>query len=523
MPKLILRLPETELSVLRPAVMSVARPLFKLMGIPAATRIFFPTEGVDKAPQAGSTLGGQRELEEPNLLPFSNKIVIEVREEPNPDRLGSTAIHRAENFPIIRDDALSVMIKPIYADTEVTLNFKYRAGDKALAERVRDEIRARYSDLREVFEFSTVFNWQVPAPVMALMNVIHELRENVEGYGQDFDTYWKEITDARMSQLGNQGGKQLHWAVSEQQGSVLGYFDFQGIAEPGSKEDEGDTLTTSFSFKFRFEKPLAVAMHYPIIVHNQILPPDYRPRKEDDRTIHPARSMSLSTDALSQFRGGKTKNSFIARNGYDIPSFDEFIPGSVVPDTQRLFTALVKVNPADKKMLLDMTSLGNIKFTDLITGFMKKEAAWMNRIYNSVFCVSLYSDLDLLLDPVLVVDNDLVVRANNDRELRCQNRVRLSLVANWTFLTPRAIEAMRVNGAATIEIIKALWPWYDPLPVLLSNGAIRKDDMVKLIDHSSQYYNSPPGSPGGTNGQNNGQHIGFNTVGILFIESFKRN
>lgn len=521
MPKLILRLPETELSVLRPVVMSVARPLFKLLGIPGTTRVFYPTEGDDKDAQAGSLLGSGDEPDEPNYLPFGNKIVIEVSEEFNADRIAATAIHRAENFPVFRDDALDTMIKPAYSDTEITLAFKYRAADKSLADRMRNEVRMRYSDMREVFQFHAVFNWQIPAAFMAILRTIHQLRETVEPYGEDFDTYFQNNSDKRMSLLSNQSGSHQEWAISEQQGNVLGYFDFSGgMMDKASKEDEGDTWMTSFSFKFRFEKPLACVMHYPIVVHNQILPQDRRPAVTDDQNKAPARSMSLSTDAMWQFRGGKTKDNFRAANGYDLPSFDEFLPSSIVSDTKRVFTALIKINPDDKKFLINLSQLRPIKFNDVITAFMKVEAPYMNKAYSSVFCVSMYKGIDLVADVCLNVDNDLNITALTDRDLRVQNHVRLSLVVNWGWLTPRAIDSLRMNGAAALLIIQAIDP-YAPLPTLTPNGTISKGDMDNIIDHFNNQTNSPLGSPPGLNGAIPGQNRIWNTVGILFIETFK--
>lgn len=518
MPKLILPLPETELSVLRPTVMSVTRPLFKLLGIPGATRIFYPTEGDDKDAQAGSLLGSD-DVNEPNFLPFGNKIVIAVRETPNPDRLSATAIHRPENFPVFRDDALSTIIKPAYSDTEVTLDFKYRAADRQLADRMRDEVRMRYSDLREVFEFHAVFNWQIPHAYMEILRKLHELREKVEPYGENFNTYFTGHTDARMSLLSNQSGTFTQWAVSEQQGQVLGYFDFQGVMDQATKEDDGDTWSTSFSFKFRFEKPLAVIMHYPIIVHNQIVPQAYRPSPKDDRNKPPARSMSMSTDAMWQFRGGRTLPKFQGQNGYAYPEFDEFIPGSVVSDTNRVITALIRVGD-DKKELLNLGQIGNFKFKQVILDFMVKESAYMDRAYASVFCVSLYNGIDLTSDVCLNVDSALNVRSLTDRSLREENRVRLSLVTNWSFLTPRAIESLRNNGEATIEIIKVIDPTC-PIPVLMPNGGISRGDMQDVKDHLSNNTNSPPGSPPGLSGIYKGDPIIFSTVGTLFIETFK--
>ena len=513
MPKLLLPIPSTELNITRPVVLEIARKLFKVLGIHPSTRIEFPMEGDDKVAQAGSTMG-TTERDEANYLPFSQKIKIEVDEQYFGDAFSSTAVHRPEHFPVFRDDDLFVLMKPAYSNNEITISFKFRTADKTLATRWRDEVRMRHSDSRDQYVHSVSYSWEPPVAFMKILQEIHRLRENVLPYGDDFNTYYQEHADARSSVVVNQAGTQGAWTISETQGEVTGYFDFTGNPEKGSKEGEGEAWMTAFSYKFRFEAPLACNLVYPISVHSQLLSADWRPSKSDDQNKKAARSAAKSIDALNHFRVGKTREAFAMRNGYDIPTFDEFIPGSVISETQRIFCALVNVNFDDKEDLLNLAQLGKIHFTPLLLAFLKVEAPYMAKTYNSVFTLSLYEGIDLHRSEAVTVDANLNVRSRHTIDPRKVYHVRLAIVTNWNMLTPAAIARLEQNGAAAIELIKAINP-NAVLPPLTNRGNIAKPPGLDgvLLDHGN--------TAAGPNGSYTGQHVGFNTVATLFIEAHK--
>ncbi len=522
MPKLIMPIPETELSVTRPVILEITRKLCRVFGISPNTLIYFPLEGQDKQAQAGSVIGTM-EREEANYLPFSQKIRIDVDEQFNDQAYLSAAIHKPEQFPIFVDDCLSTRIKPVYTNNEYTINFKFRTADKVLAERFRDEVRTRWADGREVYSHSVSFHWEPPHAFIALLKEIYRLRENVLPYGETWDQYLTDHTDARSSDIVQQNGQQPAWNISETQGNIIGYFDFSGGGmDKGGKEDEGDTWMLSFAFKFRFEKPIMCEMHYPISVHNQVLGQQWRPALTDDQNRTAKRSYTRSADALKQFRAGDAvERNFRASNGYDIPTYDEFIPLSVVSDTMRVVTVLPKLNLADTKELINFGQLGRIQFTSLLLDFLAVEAPHMPRTYNSVFIASLYDGIELMRTDAVTVDQQLNVRAVEDMDPRRVYHVRLGLVTNWALLTQAAIDRLAQNGAAAIEILKVIAPWLE-LPILTSVGSISKSDMQYIIDQLSNRANGPGFTPPGAYGVNTGQHIGFNTVGALFVVAMQR-
>lgn len=510
MPKLIKRIPETERSVLRNVVLEVSRKLFQEIGIHPDTRIYYPGEGTDKAPQPGSTMNVVEKQLEPNTFPFSQRIKIEVDEEYEADRLGATAIHRAEHFPVFRDDALFALMKPVYSSSEITLNFKYRAADKTEAARWRDEIRVRYSDAREVYEHKASFHWEPPVAFMKVLKEIHRLREAKAGYGEDFDTYFKNHADARASKLMTQAGTDQTWEISETAGNIIGYFDFVGGPEKGDKEGEGDAWMTAFSFKFRFEKPIACVLHYPLYVHNQVIGKEWRPSMEDTKAVPTAKSHVLSSLAYDQFRGGKTFDHWVSTNGYSLPSFDEFLPKSIVSSTMRILTALSLVKEDTPRAMFSLANLGKVKFTPRMIEFLKSEAPFMARPYFSVFTLSLYEDVDLLPGAPITIDSNLNITSVADLDVRKSYHVRLGLVTDWTLLTRDALIRLGRFGDIVLELIKVIDPYYNgELPKIIGTNFIPKPELEKAIDIINR----------GILTQGNRQGIAFNTVGTLFIEA----
>ena len=54
-----------------------------------------------------------------------NYVKIEVDEEYNSETALTTAVRQYEHLPIFSDDKIGVMIKPVYSQTNVNINFKF--------------------------------------------------------------------------------------------------------------------------------------------------------------------------------------------------------------------------------------------------------------------------------------------------------------------------------------------------------------------------------------------------------------
>jgi hypothetical protein len=507
-PRLVLTVPETDQSVTRPVVLDITRQLFTITGLPDNTIIYYPGD-MDRAAQPGSVIGKESDV---NYMPFSDKVTVEVDENYEQDRILSSAVYRPENLFIFRDDRIETDIKPVYSSTDVVLSFHYRAVDKVSATRWRDDIKTRVSMMRDVRIHDLSYYYLIPPEFLVILKEIHRMREAVDGYGEDYDTYFKANATQRASILTTQTGSQPMWGISETQMRVVGVFDFEGGPEKGSKEDDGDTWTISFSYKFKYDKPVACTMAYPLMVHNQLVDQAFRPDKPVDTPDRHVRSYSLSAANFHSFEKG-TKLIGVPQ-GIAIPDFDEFIPSSTQPQTLRVFSALVSID--SDLPLLSLEELGSVTLHPEIVTFLRGEVNYLTKPRLSIFGIQLYRNIDLMPNDSLIVTPDLVVDSTKLLSTRDYHHIRLSIQTDLSKLTQAALDRAREHGIALQLIIEAIDPSLKDkglIPAILSGNYITKIELQKAIDEMTH--------PIRVEGDN--QIRQFNTVENLLIIASRRS
>lgn len=476
MPKIFLTTNGVQESVLRPVVVDILRDISKATGLPENISILYPGDD-EVAIQPGSALS---DVDIDPNLPFSSKLAVQVDELYNAERLLTTAVCVAENLPVFRDDALQVILHPAYSEQDVTINIRYRAKDKTLAIRWRDDMRMRVSMGRAQLLHSVQYHYLIPEEFIVILKEIHRLREAVAGYGETFEQWMSKYASQRVSQVSTFDGGQMAWAVAETQARIQGTFDFE-TAEAPVKEDGGDAYTISFAYKFKFYKPLGAEMSYPLVIHNQMI--KYRPSNEDlpYRTETKQIAYSLSARNFAGLERGKRLlgNS----NGYAIPPYDEFQPQSVPVHTLRVFTALTSIDTAEganPRFLFNLTQLGEQwELHTAITRLVHKELTWLVKHRQSIFHLSLFEGFDLRPAESLSVDADLNVFLTFDPDLRKYYHVRFAIVDDPSLLNDPAQQRLREDGEALNLIFQALGVT-TPIPIMTGNYVSRADYQAAL-------------------------------------------
>ena len=477
MPNVIATVSNLEASVERPVIFDIIRQVMDITQISSRTPVrFYGDEG--KGPQKNSLLGSDGPGE--NRWNYDDKLVIEVEEDYERNRFLSTAVKEAENQFIFRDSALQTAVKPVYASTEVTVNFRYRARDKNQANRWRNEIRARCSMMRGVNIHALTYHYQFPLKLMMVLGEIHRLREEVAGYGDDFNTYLAQHLTTKAQLVGGMDGRHVNWTIGETQGRVQGYFEFEGIPDKSEKDGDHDAYTTTFAYKFCYDKPIECAMQYPLVIHQQLLDTNWRPAERAFKVTDVLKTYSSSALAFSKFESEREKLETEANEGVDLPHFDEFLPGSIVPGTLRIMTALSCISEEDKRSLYKLDDLGE-EFAmdrDVLEFIAQSEAPFMGRPYHSILHMSLYENQFLRGPDSVIVNPDLSVVAAKDLSLRTVHRTRLSMVADLSLLTPDAKDRLKDWPKAGEKILTAI-------NAGLSNKGGQKDLGGNKIDHDA--------------------------------------
>jgi hypothetical protein len=480
MPTVVLPVPETYDSVTRPVIYDVTRKLFKWTGLHENTPILYPSpNGVTYQP--GSSL-----LHDPknSELAFDDQVTVEVTEEADPDRIASTAVVYPENLFILHDPRVETIMKPVYVHTEVTINFKFRAIDEVKAKRWRDQIRVRMSQMRDLRMLDIRYSYQVPPVAMVILEEIHTLMERVAPYGVSYAQWFKNSVSNTMTVESNFSGKQMQVAIPEHQGKIVGYWDFTGEPEQGNKEDNAETWTINFAFKFKYDKPVSVVLQYPQMIHNQVI--KYRDETPVYNPDNFEKSFSLSAWYLNQFDRTRALDNIIKnRTGIMLPPWDEFVEETVPRHYIKIFSAMLSLDLStggNPSMLMNLDDLSEgYSMTPEMKQFIIGEAPYMTKNGQSIFNACLYFANRQMPDGSITVDNNLNVATTFNPNARARFHLWFGLCFNWRYLAPEAVQRLRMNYPVLVQLIRALWPTWNYTPDQIGNSGIATNASMNYL------------------------------------------
>lgn len=457
MPRVATEIPETYETITRPASLDVIRQIGKLLGLPKETAIFYPGMS-DAAAQTGSTLNYDGE---PSSFPYYGKLKIEASEAYVEDRVLTDSVYRHENKPIFVDADLGVRLYPVYSATEMTLSITYRAANRTMAERFRDDIKMRTSMLRRENLHELTYSYGLPIPYLYLLQEIWTMREAQAGYGDTFSKWVMDHVDQRLTNVTTLVGTEQQLVMPEHQVCALGWFDFNVAPEPGTKESDGGTVAVSFEYHMIYDKVIGCVVEYPLVVHNQIISDAWHGVRNASGNLpsDPAarkRNPSLSRKNFDYFTNLYPCPCASQIDGVRYPPFDDWIPDHVLPDTSSLYTTIVQVDPNDTGDVLNLQQLVDWDIDHNVLDFLKTEAQYLTTYGSSIVHLQLYIDGTPIEDGKLSVDPYLNVRYAPGMDLRTRFHFRMSLVNDLYILSRDAIERFRSSGCAALKIMMTL-------------------------------------------------------------------
>jgi len=474
---------ETKQSILRPVVLDIVRQVRDLTRIPVTTPILYPDD-IGKTYQPGSAI--TEDPEEKILFPYNDKIIIEIEEEYDPANVLSTAVTQPEHLPIFHDKEIGIFIKPVYVSTNVSINFKYKCKSKTMANRWRDDIRMRTSMSRDINLHQVSYHFIVPGAFLAILREIHKLRETQGSYDEEFLTYFFNNSTTRLTEVTNQAGSNIQPAIAETQMRIVGYFDFNSEPEKIENADDTDGWVGNFTYKFKFDKPIACNMRYPVMIHNQVLSTKFRPAEKSYNIEDHIKTYSQSMSALHHFESQLQVQKYVNLNAtITIPEYDEFIPNAIPTGTVSVFNALCQLTSDDLRSLLNLQELDTIAIdADIMEFIQKSEYPFMTKPYKSILKLDLYRSTSLAREDSIVLTSDFNVKATTDLSIRTSHRIRFSIVADISYLDQAALERLKRYPKAFVKILSTVNEALRNNPGfsdLTYKGRLTKDDLSRYL------------------------------------------
>lgn len=497
MPVLNFTLPENTQSVSRPIIYDIINQLQTLVKIDKSAKIYFAGD-IQKTKQPHSSLNDEDRSPQ---LPSDRLLFIEVEENYSKDMLGTNAINQQEHQPVFNDTKLNITIRPIYATTDVVINFKYRTHSKSEAERWHNEMWMKVTQLRDTILHDISYHYLLPSAFVELLKTVHDYREATDGYNDSFEEYLFGNATGQLTVIGDLANQDSRLAISEKQCRIVGLFDFDSLPEKTERDDSNASWTISFSYKFSYEKPTGAVVNYPIMIHNQILPKQYvlfsdsaydldRVFKRYSNSIGNFSNFEIQDIAYSYYK----KHKFIK-----LPSYDEFIitKYNVPFSTHTVFTALCSLDVSERQTLLNLQDLGTVVINPLILQFiLESEYPYICSQYASILQINLYRNEYLAVHNTVKCDSTGNIVAKDKLDLRNQHRIRFSFVTDLSLLTKEALERLAKYPNVLILLINELInlglfnrtnrDWFNRYLKHALNGK-QFDSNGKLIDRTNGY------------------------------------
>jgi hypothetical protein len=454
MPSVSTTLADIEQSVARPIIFTIINQVFDITGLSKDTEVIYAgVRNIVRAP--GTTIDDEGAKDA--KFQAGRMTFVEVDETYNPAAMQEIHTHSFEHIPVFEDIALRFSLRPIYTTSDVEIKIRYRSNSETEVRRWQAEMLLKASRGQDVNLHTVEYSYPLPYGFMMLANDVWGLREAVAGYGQSFKEYLLSHSTDRLTVLSNQAGEYGHLAVKEKQTRIQGFFDFVGVPEKPSRDEESGTWEINFVYKFNYQRPDAVFVHYPVSVHNQLIPHRYVEHigSEPDPFFQ-NKVYSKSYAALNRFEADTLSMHVRSPNPIiKIPAYDDFKPTNIAPGTASIITALCFIEE-DKRTLLDLNDLDEFVIDQDVVVFLRAEYPYMTKLYHSVFHIALYCEEYPMVDGSIEVTPELVVKATKDLDPRKVYHLRISMMAEVQMLVQSALDRLALFPKAFTKIFSAI-------------------------------------------------------------------
>jgi hypothetical protein len=442
-------------TIARPVTRQVARSVGGFFGINKDTKIF--NEGI-----AGSIPLPQSLLDPEKQQANGTTGLIGINiafDEVNDERtILTTALTQREHRLIFNDEALGVYVQPIYAKTTNTITFTVRFDSRSAAMRWQSMIGKRLNQAKTDALHVIEYHWEFPAQTYDVLSTIHELREKNAGYGEDRPTYFANHFKKKLSSFSDNAGNTQVPTMRERQKHVTGYWKFNEVPELEKENDAAERWSLTFEYSFNYDKPIGLATHYPIMIHNQLMPSKYIPSMEEntDDIIAEDDYGSLTQTLLSGF---VEANNMLGYKGINIPHWDDWMPvDRNIKSLSDMATVLCSVSENDKRSLFKLNELPGYEFEPDIWEYIRANKDSLLSLFDNAFHVVVYEDNVFAGNNKYEITNDMLLRATVDMDLRKTYRVRVTILRDIWNLTNNAKDILRHFPKACVKILDSLEP-----------------------------------------------------------------
>lgn len=449
MPVVSLTLEDTNRTVLANAYSKIVQDIVDNIKIPYGALVLLHkdievnlTDNKANATQGGTNL--------PSTV-ASRRVQATITEDYNEDELTTTAVHQPSAYPIFHDPQIDVSIYPIYVKSDITIDFTYISPSKTEATRIRDDIRLRLSQTRNIDLHEIDYTILIPEVVEDFIADVHDLKKRL--VPQTLEDYFGQHATKRIYQITDMSNKEnIKLGVYEKQVRIVGVFDMSSIPEKLENDNESNNYKVRFSYKLSMDVPRAIAMRYPVMICNNLLPAKYIQfiadhKNQSKEEYKKELGYTSSLRALSHFEAHRQlENRVDIKLPLNIPDFDEFNVRQGHKGYGIVVSFLSQVNEADGKGLFNLTDIEPYMFPQHLLEYIRTtEKRYMTRPYGSFMYIGIHQEGAHFDNSILEIDNDLNVKSKYKLSLMKPVRVTISICIDLSYLEKDALSRLFNN------------------------------------------------------------------------------
>ena len=453
MPVVSITLDDTNRTILSSAYHKIISDIIEVISIPCKAIVVLHKDSEVSLTDNKTTASITSSDNLPSTV-ANRRIIAAITEDYNEDELSTTTVHQVNAYPIFNDPEVDVSVYPIYVKSDIAIQFTYVSPSKIEATRIRDDIRIRLSQSRNITIHDVEYSILIPEVIEEFISDVYDLKNRLDP--QSLEDYFREHATKRvfpMTDMSNIGNTRL--AISEKQVRIIGLFDFSSMPEKIEVDADSNNYKISFTYKLTLDVPRAMAMRYPPMVCNKPLPAKYLQFIEDSKansTEECRRNIGYtgSLRALSYFEAHRMlENRVNIKLPVNIPAFDEFNKREGHKGYGIIASFLTQVDETDCKGLMNLKDIDPYQIDPTVMEYIKFiDRQYIVNPYSSFIYLGLHQDGTHFDNNILEVDADLNVRSKVKLSLYKPVRVTLSVIIDLLMLDKKVIERLLDNKPA---------------------------------------------------------------------------
>lgn len=410
-------------------------------------------------------------------------------------RLNNTMV-RTNTPAVYLDDEINAYIKPVYRYTAVNMNitvrFKTRAQARQWLRTVERRLNARITDEYHELEY----HYPVPDSACRILCEIYDRKHHwLEDKPESFNEYIQRCLTPRATRIVNQAGKHPTLVIRERMTRVIGsptYIEGD-LMNPDADKSNG-TYSATLQYHFEYDAIDGIVVGFPQVVHNKIMPveilaPLIKKRPDPDRRVEQKSLNRYFIDTAGKVEDEWTVPNSTLRRAIQ-PSWDEFIPCYVNPQTHIVLSTLVLLSPEqnDTKLLMNLENQqasddGTWELKPHAIEYMKQNYEYLNKPNEDIFYVVIYSGKDPNWGDAGYVDENLNVRLEEEPEYHKTYRVVICIQFDVGRLGTQALERLRLHYELAKEIILLLYLGKEKLTLReMPDGSMHRGDFDAAVN-----------------------------------------